>query len=208
MIKKLADNIAYYISRELGYDDEKSEILSYGLEIFLGTTIKLLSISIFAYFLNTFETTMIVLISFIIFRRIIGGTHCNTYNKCYFLSIFLILMLGILGNIVKLSQESNYIAILSVYIFAVVSSVLWVPAGTEKKMIRNKNLRKKIKIKTILLLSIWLGVVFYLSKNSLYYSYIFSSLLGVVFAFLFTTPLGYRLINFKQLKMNLKQGGE
>lgn len=201
MIKRLADNISDYISCELNYADEKREVLSYGLQVFLGTSLKTLSILIFAYFLNIFKTSLIVSISFVVFRRIIGGSHLDTYSKCYFSSVFLMLSLGGLGKLISLEAINISILIILIYLLALVATILWIPAGTEKKMIKNKNTRKKIKIKTIILLTIWAILCYYL--NHLYSSkYITSSLLGVTLAFFLVTPLGYRFTNFKLLKTN------
>lgn len=202
MIKRLADNISNYISCELNYDDEKSEVLSYGLQIFLGTSIKTLSILCFAYFLNIFKTTLSVSISFVVFRRIIGGSHVDTYSKCYFLSVLLMLLSGAAGKIINLETTHISIVILLIYVLAVIATIMWIPAGTEKKMIRNRTTRKKIKIKTICLLTIWFLLCNYLNSLELF-KYVTSSLLGVTLAFFFVTPLGYRFTNFKLLKINI-----
>ncbi|MCT4563897.1 MAG: accessory gene regulator B family protein [Maledivibacter sp.] len=195
MVKRLADNISNYISFELNYDDEKSEILSYGLQIFLGTSIKTVSILILAYILNIFETTVAVSLSFVIFRRIIGGSHVDTYNKCYCLSISLMILAGIAGEVISLEAPNILILILLIYVLAVIATILWIPAGTEKKMIRNKVTRKRIKIKTICLLTIWCLVCNYLNNIELF-RYVTSSLLGVTLSFFLASPLGYKFTNF------------
>lgn len=202
MIKRLADNISSYLSRELNYDEEKKGILSFGLQIFLGALIGTISILILAYFLNIFKSTVIVLISFVIFRRLIGGSHCNTYKKCYFTTIIFMIVLGKLGEVIDLT--STYILILSIliYVLAAAATVLWVPAGTEKKMIKNIDTRRKIKVQTIMLLTIWILICNFLNNLSLY-KYAVQSSLGVILAFFLVTPLGYRLINLKSLKTNL-----
>ncbi|AOY75347.1 accessory gene regulator B family protein [Clostridium formicaceticum] len=73
MIQKLSHNISSYLCDELNYDDEKREILSYGLQIFLGTLVKVLTICILSYVFNIFKSTMVVSLSFVFFRRIIEG---------------------------------------------------------------------------------------------------------------------------------------
>lgn len=202
MIKRLADNISNYMSCELNYDDEKSEVLSYGLQIFLGTSIKTLSILIFAYFLNIFKTTLAVSISFVVFRTTIGGSHVDTYNKCYYLSVLLMLLAGVAGKVINLKVTYISVLISLIYVLAVIVTILWIPAGTEKKMIRNKATRKKIKIKTICLLTIWILLCNYLNILELF-RYATSSLLGVILAFFLATPVGYRFMNFRLLKKNI-----
>lgn len=202
MVKRLADNISSYIAKELKYDNEKREILSYGLQVFLGDLAKTISMLVLAYFLNIFMTTLVVMISFVFFRRIIGGTHADTYSKCYFVSIFLILLLGKAGEMGDLKFTQTTILILLIYILAVIATILWIPAGTEKKMIKNKATRKKIKIETIILLTFWAILCSYLNNLELS-KYVITSVLGVVLAFFLTTPLGYRFMGFKLLKKNI-----
>lgn len=206
MIKRLADNISSYITKELKYDNEKREILSYGLEIFLGDLAKIVSMLVLAYFLNIFMATLVVMISFVFFRRIIGGTHADTYSKCYFVSIFLILLLGEAGEIINLEFTQVIILILLVYILAVIATILWIPAGTEKKIVKNKATRKKIKIETIVLLTFWVILCSYLNCLGLS-KYVTTSLLGVALAFFLTTPLGYKFMDFKLFKKTLIKGG-
>ncbi len=204
MIKKLSHSIACYLSNELEYDNDKKEVLSYGLQILLGTSFKILSILMVSYLLGIFEPTLISLISFIIFRLIIGGTHYDTYNKCFLASAIAIIVLGLLGQMIELKSVTNLVLTILVYTQAIVSTIIWVPAGTKKKMIKNKNLRIKMKIKAIILSTIWLILI--LSINDFSFSkYIFSSILGVFLAFLFVTPLAYRFTELRLTKKIFKR---
>lgn len=202
MMKKLVDNISSYISNELNYNNEKREIISYGLQIILGITMKTFSILLLAYILNIFKTTIAVSISFIVFRRIIGGSHVDTYNKCYFLSVFLMLLLGGLGEIIKITPISISILAILIYVLTFVETILWIPAGTEKKMIKNIITRRKIKLQTIILLTVWVILCNYFNSLGLS-KYAVSSSLGVILVFFLATPLGYRFTKLKLPKTNL-----
>ncbi len=203
MIKKQSDKFSSYLSRELNYDEEKREVLSYGLQIVLGVLLNVFSVLIFSYILNIFKTTVATFISYIIFRRLIGGAHCDTYGKCYLLGILSMLLLGKLGEIIRLSPSEIKILIIFTYILALGSIILWVPAGTEKKMIKNKSTRKKIKIQSMVLITAWLILSIYLNSIGLA-TYIISSSLGVILAFFLVTPLGYGLTSLKLFKLNFK----
>jgi accessory gene regulator B len=105
------------------------------------------------------------------------------------------ILAGIAGEIISLEAPNILILILLIYVLAVIATILWIPAGTEKKMIRNKVTRKRIKIKTICLLTIWCLVCNYLNNIELF-RYVTSSLLGVTLAFFLASPLGYKFTNF------------
>lgn len=199
MIKKLSHNIACYLSCELDYEDDKIEILSYGLQILLGTSFKVTSIMLVAYLLGIFRTTSIALISFVTFRRIIGGTHYDTYSKCFLASTVSIIILGMMGSVIEIKEMLILVLTLLVYIQGLLSIIVWVPAGTEKKRIKNEALRKKIKRKAVALITVWAASVICI-KDFISGKYIFSSILGVLLAFLFTTPFAYKFTKLKFIK--------
>lgn len=132
MIKKLSHNISSYLCNELNFDNQQREILSYGLQIFLGTSLKLVAILIISYLLNIFTTTLVVNISFIFFRRIIGGGHCDAYNKCCMLSVSLMLLLGFIGEKIIVPYSLLHILIIFTYFVSLFITVVWIPMGTEK----------------------------------------------------------------------------
>ncbi|QXM06234.1 accessory gene regulator ArgB-like protein [Crassaminicella indica] len=208
MLKRLSDTIAIYISKNLKSDRDKIEIYSYGLQIFLGTAFEIIFIIITAYLLNTLKSTIVVLVSFILFRRLLGGTHCTIYRNCFFVSGFSMLLLGFIGDQVVLSSKYLFVLLGLAYIFSVIQTIRYIPMGTEKKMIKNSNTRLKIKIQTILLLSFWM-IIIYLLKDKVSSKYIFSSLLGVIGAFFFSTPFSYKIINHLEIYLNfLTKGGK
>lgn len=208
MLKRLSDTIAIYISKNLESDRDKTEVYSYGLQIFLGTVFEIISIIIVACLLNTLKSTMVVLVSFILFRRLIGGTHCTIYRNCFFVSGFSMILLGFIGDQVPFLSKHLFILLGIAYIFAAIQTIRYIPMGTEKKMIKNKNTRLKIKIQTIILLSFW-TISMYLLKDKVLSKYIFSSLLGVIGAFFFSTPSSYKIINHLEIYLNfLTKGGK
>ncbi|TCO70402.1 accessory gene regulator ArgB-like protein [Marinisporobacter balticus] len=207
MLKKLADVIAGYISEKLQSDMDKTEIFSYGLQILLGTVFEIIAIIIVACFLNILKSTLIVFISFVMFRRLIGGTHCSTYNHCFFASGFTIIVVSFLGAKLILQPKILFIMIGMTYIFTIIQTIVYIPMGTEKKMIKNTTTRLKIKIQTMILLNLWIVIIIFL-QDRFSPNHIFSSLLGVIAAFFFSTPFSYRIINSLEVYLNsLMKGG-
>ncbi len=196
MVKRLSDKIACYMSCQLKYDKEKEEVLSYGLEIALGGLFKILTLVTVSLILGTFYYTMMGMISFSAFRAIIGGAHQDTYEKCFAISIALLLIIGCLGKNINFFIDKNMWVLYLVLGQALLSTLVWVPAGTEKKEIKNKNLRLKMKVAAIILLIIWFMLIIYSSKYN-YHQYALSSILGVFSAFFFVTPPAYKLMEMK-----------
>lgn len=193
MVKKMSDNIADYISNELNYDSERKEILSYGIEIFLGESLKIISIIVLSLILNIFSYTLIAMVSFMIFRTVIGGAHNSTYARCFLTSVLWILLIGFLGkNFYFITENYQWLAFL-VLGLAVIFTIIWVPAGTEKKTIKNKALRYKMKIISFILLVLWITLILW-SQDSVNKIYTLSSILGVSSTFFLVTPPAYTLM--------------
>lgn len=188
MIQKLSNNISYYICGELNYSEEKREVIYYGLQIVIGALVKILTIAILSLIFGVFKTTAVASITFIFFRRIIGGMHCETYNKCYFLSISLMLILGTLGNVVTINQNFVLMLLTCVYLLCTLITIKWVPMGTNKKDIRNPQTRLIIKKKTIALITIWM-VLLFTFKNLVSSQVRLTSVLSILLAFIMATPL-------------------
>lgn len=188
MIQKLSNNISYYLCSELNYSNEKREMLSYGLQIVLGTLAKLLTIAILSLIFEIFLSTAMVSITFIIFRRIVGGMHCDTYNKCFFTSVTLMLFLGFLGHTLIIPYNIFLGSLISTYLTCILITIKWVPMGTSKKIIKNIETRKKIKFKTFTMLTLWF--MFLILLKDLTSSQLgLSSLLSILIAFIMATPL-------------------
>lgn len=188
MIRRLSDDISCYLCSSLSYSDDKREVLSYGLQIVLGTSAKIISIAILAIIFDIFVSTAVVSITFIIFRRIIGGVHCDTYNKCYFVSVSLMLLLGFLGS-TPLVQSNHIIGLLiGIYLICVFITIKWVPMGTNKKAIKNKETRRRIKLKTLTMLTLWF-ITLVIFKDLTSSQIGLSSLLSILLAFFMATPL-------------------
>ncbi len=201
MVKRLSDYIASYISNELNYNQDKGEVMSYGLEIIIGGFLKTISLITLSLVLGIFSYTMVGMVSFAVFRTIIGGAHQDTYGKCFVTSITILLCIGALGKNFYFVADSSIWAFL-VYGQSFFSTLTWVPAGTEKKEIKNQKLRIKMKSMSIALLTLWIIlIILYPIYN--YQQYVFSSILGVFTAFFLITPLAYKLMS---IKFNFKKG--
>lgn len=196
MVKKLSDSIALYLSCEMSYDQDKKEILSYGLQIVIGGFFKIITLLSLSYLLGIFSYTMVGMLSFSAFRTIIGGVHQDTYAKCFVTSISMLIMIGFIGKHLYFVSAHNLTAAWIVLGFALIVTIIWVPAGTEKKEIKNKKTRLIMKIKALGLLLIWV-ILLVLSTRYHYQYYAFSSISGVFFTFFLVTPPAYMMFQSK-----------
>lgn len=193
MLKEVSNNIANHIGKELQSDSEDIDVYRYGLEIIIGSIIKLTVVILLSILLGTFDTTMICIITFVIFRVLAGGVHLNTYFRCLSLSIILFLIIGKIA-LIGISAIILKIFLVTVILLGLYCAYKYVPAGTEKRVISNKRRIFKAKIETLLLIIIWSIIIIQLIKSQ-FYQYAFASILGSFMSLIFVTRLGYILIN-------------
>jgi accessory gene regulator B len=81
----------------------------------------------------------------------------------------------------------------AVFIMGLFIVLYWVPAGTEKKVVRDVRIRQRLQGTMILLgvLGMIANVLFFAGQRI----YLMALFLGTSEALLFVTPAGYRLLN-------------
>ena len=192
MIKKLSKKLSVSLSKSLDGDSEDVEIWAYGLELLLNGTIKFGLIAGLSASFGIFKPTILTLITFAAFRCFGGGVHFSTYLRCLTFGVIKFLILGSISNMK--GNMSNYSLLFFVTLFlGILTIIKWVPGDTEIKPIKDKEDRKKQKIKTTIVLILWMIIVqILISLNS--FKYILPIILGALTSFIFITPLGYWFI--------------
>ncbi|MBV1816766.1 accessory gene regulator B family protein [Anaerosalibacter bizertensis] len=192
MIKKLSKKLSVSLSKSLDGNNEDVEIWTYGLELLLNGTIKFGLIAGLSAILGTFKPTFLILITFAAFRCFGGGVHFSTYPRCLTFGVIKFLILGSISNVK--GNMFNYNLLFYVTLFlGILTIIKWVPGDTEIKPIKNKEDRKKQKVKTTIVLILWIIIVQILIRlNS--FKYILPITLGALTSFIFITPLGYWFI--------------
>ena len=177
MIKKLSKKLSVSLSKSLDGNSEDVEIWAYGLELLLNGTIKFGLIAGLSAILGTFKPTFLILITFAAFRSF---------------GVIKFLILGSISNVK--GNMFNYNLLFYVTLFlGILTIIKWVPGDTEIKPIKNKEDRKKQKVKTTIVLILWIIIVQILIRlNS--FKYILPITLGALTSFIFITPLGYWFI--------------
>ncbi|MDP4159067.1 MAG: accessory gene regulator B family protein, partial [Bacillota bacterium] len=82
MFNLISSKLANSLTNELGYNDDKREIISYAIETALLAILGALLIVVLSYVLNVFLSTVIAAAFGGLLRRVSGGAHFNTPYKC------------------------------------------------------------------------------------------------------------------------------
>ncbi|MCF8023489.1 MAG: accessory gene regulator B family protein, partial [Clostridiales bacterium] len=186
MIKVFAQKIAVTMGAWLQVDRDRIEVFAYGLEIILGIIVQFLILIWLSLILNNFITTMVSLVAFASLRYFGGGVHLSTYYRCLIVGTSLLLALGKLSTI-DISLE--VLKVFSILAFLIGTFIIfrWVPAGTEKKQIKDKRTRRQQKIKTLFVLIMLFAVTWILIIQKLNAG-AFAVVLGLVGSLFLITP--------------------
>lgn len=206
MIRMMSLNIGEMIGRQLAYERSQIEVLAYGTQLLLETLTKVILVAVISILLGVFTPTMIVFASYAVFRSLGGGVHLSTFPRC--LSIGVVMILGLGGVSTTILHQWLFFPLFFLTGFLLVICILlWIPAGTEKKTIKDPIVRKKQKYKVGGILILWAMMVLFLQQNS---QLILSQALiyGALAALVFITPAGYKIMSSLDLQLDKLLGKE
>lgn len=137
----LADRIAYKLANSLGYDDEKRQVMAYGLGAAI-QMLQLLFISIaFGCIFDCLFECMMIFWGVGLLRRSAGGIHCSSYMACVLTSSLSICLLSLVCRylIPGYLPKWYYVAFGLVPGFACTIGFVWkrVPLSAPNKPISN-----------------------------------------------------------------------
>ncbi len=174
-------------------DDERAEVINYGLQNIVGEIPKIFLLFIIAYILGMLKEVLFMFIVLIPYRGASGGFHLKTHLGCiigttvFYCGIVLLSQHIILGNMTK------YVLIGISWIFGMIMIKLYAPADTENVPILSKKDRKKKQMIAYIAFTIGLIGALLIQDN------VFSNILlfGNLLQTLTITKLAYRLTKNK-----------
>ena len=143
MIDKITQSLTNRIRKEMpDVDDERAEVINYGLQILLGEFPKIFVMLAVAYLLGVFKLTLITFFILMPYRTFSGGFHLKTHLGCIITTCAFYCGTALLAKYIVLSNIAKYIIITLLGIFGVFMIKLYAPADTENVPILNKKTRK------------------------------------------------------------------
>lgn len=148
MIDKICDKLMKRIRAKMPeVDDERAEVIKYGLELIIGELPKMFLLFIIAWLLGIFKYALISFAIILPYKLISGGVHLKTHIGCILgTSLFYCgnVFISKYINIPDIKNQIIFSAI--ILIFAIIMISLYAPADTENVPILRKKERAKKKI--------------------------------------------------------------
>lgn len=167
------------------YDDEKIEVISYGLEALYITITKTIVIFGVAILLGVVKEVLWIMLFYNIIRTTAFGMHAKKSSHCYIISGVLFIGAAVLCKYVSIS---GYVKML-VSLVSFVTILAYAPADTYKRPLLNERKRKIYKALSIISSLVYL-ILIVLFKDAMISTYL---TVGLFDASLMIHPLTYRV---------------
>ena len=194
MLDKICTFLTNRIRKEMPeVDDERAEVINYGLQNIIGEFPKIILVFIIAYILGIFKWTLFTFIALFIYKGASGGVHLKTHLGCILLTTAFYCLIPFASQHFELVGIAKYIVILAVWIFGMIMIKLYAPADTEAIPILESKVRKKKQI--VSYISFTVGLLVALIVNNQMITNIL--LLANFIQTLTITKIAYRLTKSK-----------
>ncbi len=204
MVDKICDYLTNKIRKENSeIDDERAEVINYGIHLIVGEIPKFFIIMGIAYLLGVLDLTILAYFLMLPYRGTSGGFHLKTHIGCIIGTVIFFSGTGLLGKYLILAPTVKYIVTFLVWAFGMIMVKLYAPADTENIPIISKKDRKKKRILSYiaLTLSIIASLIIkdVIISNIIVYGMLLQSISITRFAYKLTNnKYGYEIYNTQE----------
>lgn len=194
MIDKICMFLTNKIRKEMpDIDDEKAEVINYGLQNIIGEIPKIFIMLIIAYILNIFPLALFTFIVLFPYRGASGGVHLKTHIGCIIFTTLFYCAIPFVSQYFTLEGITKIIIIASVWVFGMIMIKLYAPADTEDVPILAKKDRRKKQIVSYITFSLGLLAALFISNSVISNILLLSNFVQTITI----TKFIYRLTNSK-----------
>ncbi len=199
MIDKITNSLTNKIRKEMpDIDEERAEIINYGLQIILGEVPKVILMLVIAYLLGVFQLSLITFLIVLPYRTFSGGFHLRTHIGCIVTTCTFYCGVAVLAKNLVLDDITKDIFIIATTIFGMIMIKLYAPADTEDVPVLSKKIRKQKQVLSYIFFVSGLLVAFFIKNNLIsniiIFSYIAQTFMITKFAYRITkSKYGYEV---------------
>lgn len=166
MIDKITQSLTNKIRKEMpDVDDERAEVINYGLQILLGEVPKFFIMLLIAYLLGVFKLSLITFIILMPYRGASGGFHLKTHIGCIVSTTTFYCGIAFLSKNIVLDDITKYLLAIAVGVFGIIMIKLYAPADTEDVPIISKKVRKQKQVLSYISFIIGLVIAVVIKNN-------------------------------------------
>ncbi len=159
MIEKICMFLTNQIRKEMPeIDDEKAEVINYGLQNIVGEIPKVFIMLGVAYLLRIFYLALFTFLAIFLYKGASGGVHLKTHLGCIIVTTLFYCVIPFVAQLFSMPEVMKYIVVAMVWIFGMIMIKLYAPADTEDVPILQKKVRRKKQIVSYITFTIGLIV--------------------------------------------------
>ena len=154
MIDKICMFLTNQIRKEMPeIDDERAEIIMYGLQNIIGELPKGVILLLMAYFLGIFKEALMAVLIIAPYRCFSGGVHMKTHIGCIIATSIFYIGNAVASKYLILSKTVQYGTTIITWGFAMLMIKLYAPADTEAVPILRKKERTAKRILSYIIMT-------------------------------------------------------
>ncbi len=159
MIDKICKFLTNKMREEMpDIDDERAEIINYGLKNIIGEIPKIFIMLGIAYALGVLKLALETFLIILPYRTFSGGFHLKTHIGCIVCTSLMYIGPAYLAQYIEITGIVKIVSIILIWIFGIIMITLYAPADTENVPILRKSERKQKQILSYITLTIALIV--------------------------------------------------
>lgn len=194
MIDKFCAYLTKKIRKEMPeVDDERAEVIMYGLQNIICELPKGIIILIIAYILGIFKLTVISILIIAPYRCVSGGVHMKTHIGCIIYTLLLYSGSSLLGKYIVLTGNVKIMLAIAIWIFCMIMIKLYAPADTENLPILRKKERKQKQILSYIIITSEILIAIFIKNTTISGIIIFGDFIQT----LTITRIAYRVTHNK-----------
>ena len=143
MVETICNKLTSRIRKEMpDINDERAEVINYGLQLAFGEIPKTFIILGIAWLLKVLDLTILAIIIIMAYRAVVGGVHFKTHVKCVVATSIFYIGTALLSKYIVLEKTLQYVITIIIWFFSIIMISLYAPADTEDVPILRKKERK------------------------------------------------------------------
>ena len=167
MIDKICDKLIKRIRAKMPeVDEERAEVIKYGLELIIGELPKMFLLFVIAWLFGIFKYALISFSIILPYKLVSGGVHLKTHIGCILGTSLLYCGNVFISKYINIPDIKNQIIFSAIIlIFAIIMISLYAPADTENVPILRKKERAKKKIISYIIVTSMIIISFFVKDK-------------------------------------------
>lgn len=194
MVDKICDYLTNKIKQRMPeVDDDRAEVINYGIHLIVGEVPKTFVFIIIAIILGVLKEFFLCVLVIFPYRAFSGGFHLKTHLGCIISSSIYYCGIAYVSKMFILNFEVRLVLTILIWIFGMIMCKLYAPADTENVPILRKKDRRIKQILSYIVLSITLIIGIFINSNVVSNIII----LGMLIQSVMITKIAYKIANCK-----------